>query len=67
MQTKVSTKGNVQLPGSLRRKLGIKPGDSLNADVQDGYIVLKPAAKPKRKKPRKARIITSPVDWSSRS
>ena len=59
MQTKVSTKGNVLLPGSIRRRLGIKAGDELNADVKDGNIVLTP--KPKRKKPRKARIIEDPV------
>lgn len=47
MQTKVSTRGNVLLPGSIRRKLGIKAGDELNADVKDGNIVLSP--KPKTK------------------
>ncbi len=47
MQTKISTKGNVMLPGSLRRKLGLKAGDPLTADVKNGNIVLTP--KPKQK------------------
>ncbi len=59
MQTKVSTKGRVVLPGPIRRKLGIEAGDSLDADIKNGNIVLTP--KPKVKRPRKARIITSPV------
>jgi AbrB family looped-hinge helix DNA binding protein len=59
MQTKVSNNGEVILPGSIRRKLGIKAGDSLEADVKNGNIVLTP--RPKQKKPRKARIVTSPV------
>jgi AbrB family looped-hinge helix DNA binding protein len=59
MQTKVSTKGNVMLPGSIRRELGLRAGDELRADVKDGNIVLTPA--PKKKKSRKARIVTSPV------
>jgi AbrB family looped-hinge helix DNA binding protein len=50
MHTKVSTKGNVQLPGSLRRRLGIKAGDSLEADVQEGNIVLRPKRKKKKYK-----------------
>ena len=45
MQTRVSTKGNVLLPGSIRRKLGIKAGDAFSAEVQDGNIVLKPEKK----------------------
>ncbi len=59
MQTKVSSNGQVVLPDSIRRKLGIQAGDSLDADVQNGNVVLSPISKVK--KPRKARIVTSPV------
>ncbi|MGB6688665.1 MAG: AbrB/MazE/SpoVT family DNA-binding domain-containing protein [Terracidiphilus sp.] len=57
MVTKVSTKGQVVLPGPIRRKLGIRAGDSLDARIEDGRIVLTP-----RKKPEfKARIIKDPL------
>jgi AbrB family looped-hinge helix DNA binding protein len=57
MQTKVSTKGQIVLPGPLRRKLGIRAGDPLDAEIKDGRIVLTP-----RKKPTfKARIIKDPI------
>jgi AbrB family looped-hinge helix DNA binding protein len=57
MQTKVSTKGQVVLPGPLRRRLGIRAGDSLQAAVKDGSIVLTPGKKP-RLKPR---IVKDPI------
>jgi AbrB family looped-hinge helix DNA binding protein len=57
MQTKVSTKGQVVLPGPLRRKLGIQPGDAMDVSVEAGRIVLMPH----RKKTRKARVITDPI------
>jgi AbrB family looped-hinge helix DNA binding protein len=57
MQTKVSTKGQIVLPGPLRRRLGIRAGDPLDASVEAGRIVLTP-----RKKPLLlARIIDDPV------
>ncbi len=45
MQTKVSTKGQVVLPGPIRRKLGIRAGDPLDADIERGRIVLTPRKK----------------------
>ncbi len=42
MQTRVSSKGQVVLPGPIRRKLGLLPGDALEARVKDGKIVLAP-------------------------
>ena len=53
MQTKVSTKGQVVLPGPIRRKLGIRAGDELEVKVEAGRIVLTPP----RKRPRKAKIV----------
>ncbi len=49
MQTRVSTKGQVVLPGPLRRRLGIRAGDPLEAEVEDGRIVLTPRQKPRPK------------------
>ncbi|HEY7387186.1 MAG TPA: AbrB/MazE/SpoVT family DNA-binding domain-containing protein [Bryobacteraceae bacterium] len=40
MQTRISSKGQVVLPGPIRRKLGLRPGDALDASVQNGQIVL---------------------------
>lgn len=57
MVTKVSSKGQIVLPGPIRRKLGIRAGDPLEASVEAGRIVLTPAKKPKFK----ARIVKDPV------
>jgi len=57
MKTKVSTKGQVVLPGPLRRRLGIRAGDPLDINVESGRIVLTP----QRQRPRQAKIVTDPV------
>ncbi len=57
MQTKVSTKGQIVLPGPLRRRLGIRAGDSMEISVERDRIVLTQASKPKYE----ARIVEDPV------
>lgn len=57
MQTRVSTKGQIVLPGPLRRRLGIRAGDPLDANIKSGSIVLTP----QKKNPPKMRIIADPV------
>jgi len=57
MQTKVSTKGQVVLPSPLRRRLGIRAGDPLDANIEAGRIVLTP--RKKRRPPVK--IVTDPI------
>ena len=42
MQTRVSSEGEVLLPEPIRSQLGIRAGDSLDASVEDGRIVLAP-------------------------
>jgi AbrB family looped-hinge helix DNA binding protein len=42
MQTKISTKGQVVLPGPLRRRLGLQPGDTLDAKLSGGGVLLTP-------------------------
>ena len=42
MQTKVSTKGHIALPGALRKRLEIRAGDPLDAVIEGGRIVLTP-------------------------
>jgi AbrB family looped-hinge helix DNA binding protein len=53
MRTTVSTKGQVVIPSHIRRKLGLQPGDSLEARIERQDIVLTP----RKARPRKARII----------
>lgn len=53
---KVSTKSQV-LPAALRRKLGIRVGDTLTAKIEAGGIVLTS----QRKTRHKAKIVTDPI------
>ena len=57
MTTKVSTKGQIVLPGPLRRKLGLRAGDPLTAKIEAGRIVLTP----QKKKVHKVKIVTDPI------
>jgi AbrB family looped-hinge helix DNA binding protein len=57
MRTKVSTKGQVVLPSRIRRKLGLQPGDSLDAELDGERIILIP----RRARRGSARIIKDPV------
>jgi AbrB family looped-hinge helix DNA binding protein len=57
MRTKVSTKGQIVLPGLLRRRLGIRAGDPLDVNVEEGRIILTPY----KKSPHKVRTIIDPV------
>jgi AbrB family looped-hinge helix DNA binding protein len=57
MQTKVSTKGQIVLPGPLRHRLGIRTGDLLDIAVEQNRIVLTLPAKAKYE----ARIVEDPI------
>jgi AbrB family looped-hinge helix DNA binding protein len=57
MRTKISTKGQVVLPSRIRRKLGLQPGDPLDAELEGDRIILIP----RRSKRGTARIIKDPV------
>lgn len=57
MQTKISTKGQVVLPGPIRRRLDLRPGDPLDANIEAGRIVLTP----RRRRSYRARIVIDPV------
>jgi AbrB family looped-hinge helix DNA binding protein len=57
MQTKLSTKGQIVLPGPVRTKLGIRAGDILDIRLEEGRVVLSP----RRKHLPKAKIIKSPL------
>jgi len=57
MTTKVSTKGQIVLPGPLRRKLGIRAGDALTAEIEGGRIILIP----QRKRTQKLKIVKDSI------
>ena len=57
METRLSTKGQVVLPGPIRRRLGLQTGDSLDATVMGGGVLLTPRGK----RTRKLKIVTDPV------
>lgn len=57
MRTRVSTKGQVVLPSRIRRRLGLRAGDSLGVELQGDRIILVPHS-PSR---RKARVVKDPV------
>lgn len=57
MQTRMSSKGQIVLPGAIRRRLGLRPGDSLDASVKSGQIVLTP----RHSRPAKGWIVQDPV------
>ena len=57
MQTKLSARGRVALPVSVRKKLGIRRGDLLDIRAYAGRIMLTP----RRTRSRKARILVDPI------
>jgi AbrB family looped-hinge helix DNA binding protein len=57
MVTKISTKGQVVLPISVRRRLGLQPGDSLDVNAEGERIVLTPH----KKRKTKGKIVIDPV------
>jgi AbrB family looped-hinge helix DNA binding protein len=57
MRTKVSTKGQVVLPSRIRRRLGLQPGDVLDAELEGQRIILTP----RRARRGRARIVKDPV------
>jgi AbrB family looped-hinge helix DNA binding protein len=53
MEVKLSTKGQIVLAGAIRRRLGLQPGDSLDAKVQAGRVVLTP----RKARPAKTHLV----------
>jgi len=56
MKTRISTKGQVVLPSRIRTQLDLQPGDSLDARVEGGKVVLTPP----RKRRKKAKTVIDP-------
>jgi AbrB family looped-hinge helix DNA binding protein len=57
METRVSTKGQIVLPGKIRDRLGLKPGDRLDASIEAGRVVLTP----KHRRRFEFKVIPDPV------
>jgi AbrB family looped-hinge helix DNA binding protein len=57
METKISTKGQVVIPGPLRRRLDIRAGDRLEANIEDGRIILTP----RKKRTNRPKLVTDPM------
>ena len=57
METKLSTKGQVVLPGPVRRKLGLRAGDPLEVRAETGRIVLTP----RRRRSTKVSILVDAI------
>ena len=55
--TSFQEEGQVVLPGPLRRCLNIRAGDPLDANIEDGRIVLTP----RQKRPNLVKLVTDPV------
>lgn len=60
MEMTVLEKDQVVIPGSLSRRLGLKSGDKVNAEVKNGEIVLSPRSD-RKKKPNVPRIVKSRI------
>jgi AbrB family looped-hinge helix DNA binding protein len=57
MQTRLSTKGQIVLPGPLRNRLGIRAGDPLDVALENGRIILTP----RRGRTASAKIVIDPA------
>ena len=57
MNTRLSTKGQVVLPGPIRRRLGIQPGDTLDVKIEKGCVLLTP----RKKASRRATVVVDAV------
>ena len=57
MRTKLSARGRVELPEQIRKRLGLRPGDALDASVESGRILLTP----QRKRHFDFKIISDPL------
>jgi AbrB family looped-hinge helix DNA binding protein len=52
MESHITTKGQIVIPASLRRKYGIKPGTKIKIDDDGERIILKPVTEESYRKLR---------------
>jgi AbrB family looped-hinge helix DNA binding protein len=46
LKTKLSSKGQIVLPGAVRRRLGCQPGETFDVTIEDERVILTRSAKP---------------------
>lgn len=46
MKTKLSSKGQIVLPGAVRKRLGCQPGETFDVTLEDDRVILTRSAKP---------------------
>jgi len=56
LKTKLSSKGQIVLPGALRKRLGCQPGETFDVTIEDERLILTRTARPSSV----FRIITDP-------
>lgn len=61
--TTVTTKGQVTIPGALRRELNIKPKDRIAVELRDGEIRMRRVRSPVEASFGAVRPINSPEDF----
>lgn len=44
-KARLSSKGQLIIPKQFREELKLKPGDEFRVSVQDGFLILQPAAR----------------------
>lgn len=64
----ISSKGQIVIPSSIRRRLGLHTGDQVVTEVSDEQIILRPARKPaptvrviRSRKTGLPRVVASPA------
>jgi AbrB family looped-hinge helix DNA binding protein len=61
MTTKLSSKGQIVLPASLRRKLSLQAGDPLDITLEDNAKGARIVIAPRRRKREKWKMVTDPI------
>ncbi len=50
-QTKVSSKGQITIPKSIRERTGLKPGDKVRVEIRGEHIVIERMERPSESMP----------------
>jgi AbrB family looped-hinge helix DNA binding protein len=59
----VSPKGQITLPGAIRKALGIKPKDQMAIVMDDGMIIVQPLRSRLVRHYQKAGALKEPLSW----
>ena len=59
----VSPKGQITLPGAIRKALGIRPKDQMAIVMDDGVIIIRPLGSRLLRHYQKAGALKEPLSW----